>query len=136
MPEIDFIHTQLRVEDRRTLGQKARDCATLGAVLAVITALFLFGLAIESSRYLVLYLVFAAVLFFGWQRFAALDAWFKGLLRRNKIFAGVFLAALLVCYPLIFRHDAYLIHMGALAGIFVIMALGLNITLGLSLIHI
>lgn len=132
MPEIDFIQTQLRVEDRRSLGQKARDCAMLGAVLAVITGLFLFGLAIESSRYLVLYLVFAAVLFFGWQRFAALDAWFKGLLRRNKIFAGVFLAALLICYPLIFRHDAYLIHMGALAGIFVIMALGLNITLGFA----
>jgi branched-chain amino acid transport system permease protein len=132
MPEIDFIQTQLRQEDRRTLAEKVRECAVLGAVLAVVSALFLYGLAIEKSVYLVAYLVFAGLLFFGWQRYEALDSWFKGLLRRNRTFAGVFLAVLLFSYPLIFIRDAYLIHLGALAGIFVIAALGLNITLGLA----
>ncbi len=132
MPEIDFIQTQLRQEDRRSLGERIRDWAMLGAVLTIIAALFLFGLTIESSHYVMLYLAFAAALLFGWQRHKTLDSWFKNLLRQNRTFAGTFLVLLLLAYPLIFIHDPYLIHMGALAGIFVIMALGLNITLGLA----
>ena len=132
MPEIDFIRTQFHQEDQRAFSEKARDCAVLGVVLAVFTALLLFGLVIESSRYLMLYLAFAAALLFGWQRHKALDSWFKNLLRRNVNFAVVFLVLILLSYPFIFIHDAYLIHLAALAGIYVVIALGLNITLGLA----
>lgn len=132
MPEIDFIETQIRRTDRRGAGDRIRECAILGAVLAMIAALFLVGLAIEKSYYLLAYLLFAAALFFGWQRHKRLDSWFKELLRRNRAFAGAFLIALLIAYPAIFIHDPYLIHLGALVGIFVVTALGLNITLGLA----
>ena len=132
MPEIDFIRSQFRQEDRRSISERTRDCTVLGAVLAVFAALMLFGLVIDNSRYLALYLAFAAALIIGWQRHKELDSWFKNLLRQNTSFAVAFLVLLLLSYPFIFKSDAYLIHLAALAGIFVIVALGLNITLGLA----
>lgn len=132
MPEIDFIRTQFHQEDRRSLSEKARDCSVLGAVLTVITVLLLFGLIIESSRFLMIYLVGAVALLIGWQRHKELDSWFKNLLRRNMNFAFAFLTVVLLSYPFIFINDAYLIHLAALAGIYVVIALGLNITLGLA----
>jgi len=132
MPEVDFIRAQFRPEDRRTVADKARECAVLGGVLAVFIGLLLFGLLIERSLHLALYLAFGAVLLIGWQRHQTLDSWFRNLLRRNTNFALAFLIVFLLGYPFIFMGDAYLIHLAALAGIFVVIALGLNISLGLA----
>ncbi len=55
MPELDFVQTQIRIEDTRTAGEKVRDAAVLGLVLSCGYALVLFGLVIEDVWFLIGY---------------------------------------------------------------------------------
>lgn len=48
----------------------------------------------------------------------------------NRVFTYTGIAVLVIAYPLLGFSNAYLIHVGAMAGICVILALGLNMTLG------
>lgn len=130
MPEVDFIDTQIAAEDTRSLAEKARDCVLVGAVEALFFTAFLIALVLEGPVLVTGYLALMGFAAYGWTRFDRLDRWFKHLLRRNKRFAIVFLAFLLVLFPFVFLDNPYIIHLGALAAIFAIMALGLNITLG------
>lgn len=130
MPEVDFIDTQIAAEDTRGLAEKARDCVLVGAVEALFFTAFLIALVLEGPVLVTGYLALMGFAAYGWTRFDRLDRWFKHLLRRNKRFAIVFLAFLLVLFPFVFLDNPYIIHLGALAAIFAIMALGLNITLG------
>ncbi len=130
MPEVDFIDTQIAAEDTRSLARKARDCVLVGAVEGLFFTAFLIALVIEGAVLVTGYLALMGLAAYGWTRFDRLDRWFKHLLRGNKRFAIVFLAFLLVLFPFVFLDNPYVIHLGALAAIFAIMALGLNITLG------
>lgn len=130
MPEVDFIDTQIAAEDTRSLAEKARDCVLVGAVEVLFFTAFLIALVLEGPVLVTGYLALMGFAAYGWTRFDRLDRWFKHLLRRNKRFAIVFLAFLLVLFPFVFLDNPYIIHLGALAAIFAIMALGLNITLG------
>lgn len=132
MPELDFIQTQVLAEDTRTRGEKVRDRAVLALSLVLAYAVFLLGLAIKDAWLLVGYLVLVAAVVYLLRRQKTLRAWFRSLFRANARFASVFISILLILYPIIFREDPYLIHLGALSAIFVIMALGLNITLGFA----
>lgn len=132
MPELDFVATQIAKADARTPAQMAIDRFLLGATLLAFYALFLFGLAIGNARLLIAYLAAMAAGFFVWGRLKSARAWLEHRLAKDRNFAMTLLALMLVAYPLIFIGDAYLIHVATLAGIFVIMALGLNITLGFA----
>lgn len=132
MPELDFIDTQVAKADTRTPAQRWRDRAILAGAFAAIFAVFLVGLSIESAALLVGYiaLVSAAVYLVG--RVRTVDATFRRLVAQDRAFAFLVIALLAVSYPMVLSGDPYLVHLGALAGIFVIMALGLNITLGFA----
>lgn len=132
MPEVDFVETQVAEADERTLGRRLRDGLVLTLVALGFYAIFLTGLAIPSASLLIGYMVIVAFGFFLWQRTPSIDRAYKALLARNRTVAIALLVLMLVAYPVIFAGDAYLIHLGALAAIFVIMALGLNITLGFA----
>lgn len=132
MPEIDFIDTQIAARDTRTGLQRWRDRGSLAAAFLAIFAIFLMGLAIESAMLLVGYMaaVTVAVVLLG--RFRDVGETLRGLMAQDRTYAFFVIAALAIAYPIILSGDPYLIHLGALAGIFVIMALGLNITLGFA----
>ena len=132
MPELDFINMQILEEDKRTTTQKLNNCVALGSCLLVLYSLFMIGLALENAWLLISYIFLLAAAAYGWRRLPSADAWFKNLYKENKAFSFIFISLLLISYPFVFVHNPYLIHMGALCGIFVIMALGLNITLGFA----
>lgn len=130
MPEVDFIHGQIAKEDERSRAEKLRDWMAFGSLEIILYGALLVGLVIENVGLLVGYLALVTVIIYGVTRAQRFDQWFRQTLRRNKTFALVLLALLLLSYPFVFLHNPYLIHLGALAAIFVIMALGLNISLG------
>ncbi len=129
MPETDFIGTPFAAKGP---GRKdrLRDGAIIGAVLLGVGALFIIGMAIE--RVAVFIGLVAAVIVAGlfYRRTPRLKLLVTRAFRDNRSTALAFLVVLLAAYPLVLRHDPYLIHIGALAAIYVVMALGLNITLG------
>jgi branched-chain amino acid transport system permease protein len=132
VPELDFAHTQLATIDARSLAAKVRDRTLLALTLLSFYALFLIGLAIGEARWLITYLAAIGVGFVLWARLHGPRRWLERRLAEDAAFAMVLLALMLAAYPFIFISDAYLIHVGTLAGVFVIMALGLNITLGFA----
>lgn len=132
MPEIDFLDTQTASDDSRDAARRVRDMAGLAGVLAGVYAACLVGLVIENPLVLVAYLAGVTVVIVAVRRIAAFAAWLRQALSQHRRFAWGLVVAMLAAYPMIFVDDPYLIHIGALAGIFAVMALGLNITLGLA----
>jgi branched-chain amino acid transport system permease protein len=130
VPEIDFIDTQITRADTRTLVEKVKDRLVLGGCQSFLFGVFLIGLTLEDAVLVAGFLTLVVIAAIGWGRFPRLNQWARQLLENNKRFAITFLTLLLVLYPFIFLDNPYLIHLGALAAIFAIMALGLNITLG------
>ncbi len=130
MPEVDFIDTQVAREDTRTLAEKTKDRLVLGGCQVALFAAFLVGLALEDVILVTGFLLLTVAGAIGWGRMPKLNRRARELMAKDKRFAVFILTALLVLFPFIFLDNPYLIHLGALAAIFAIMALGLNITLG------
>jgi len=130
VPEIDFATSQLAKEDARNLTQKIGERALLGLVFISLFAVFLVGLSIENAFLLIGYMAVVTVAIIFARRSPKVDAKFQTMLSRDRKFSLVVIALLAVSYPVLLSGNPYLIHVGAIAGIFVIMALGLNITLG------
>ena len=130
MPEVDFIDTQVARGDTRTLAEKTRDRLVLGGCQVALFAAFLVGLALEDVILVTGFLLLTVAGAVGWGRMPKLNRRARELMAKDKRFAVFVLTALLVLFPFIFLDNPYLIHLGALAAIFAIMALGLNITLG------
>lgn len=130
MPEVDFIDTQVAREDTRTLAEKIKDRLVLGGCQVALFAAFLVGLALEDVILVTGFLLLTVAGAIGWGRMPKLNRRARELMAKDKRFAVFVLTALLVLFPFIFLDNPYLIHLGALAAIFAIMALGLNITLG------
>ena len=130
MPEVDFIDTQVAREDTRTLAEKTRDRLVLGGCQMALFAAFLVGLALEDAILVTGFLLLTVAGAIGWGRMPKLNRRARELMAKDKRFALFVLTALLVLFPFIFLDNPYLIHLGALAAIFAIMALGLNISLG------
>ena len=130
MPEVDFIDTQVAREDTRTLAEKTRDRLVLGGCQVMLFAAFLVGLALEDVILVTGFLLLTVAGAIGWGRMPKLNRRARELMAKDKRFAVFVLTALLVLFPFIFLDNPYLIHLGALAAIFAIMALGLNISLG------
>ena len=130
MPEVDFIETQVAREDTRTPGEKVRDRLALGGCQAALFAVFMVGLALEDTVLVTGFLLLIVAGAVGWGRLPRLNRWAGERITKDKRFAQLVLVALLAGFPFFFLDNPYLIHLGALAAIFAIMALGLNITLG------
>ena len=130
MPEVDFIETQVAREDTRSLAEKVRDRLALGGSQAALFAAFMVGLALEDTILVTGFLLLIVAGAVGWGRLPRLNRWAGERIAKDKRFAQLVLVALLAGFPFFFLDNPYLIHLGALAAIFAIMALGLNITLG------
>lgn len=130
MPEVDFIETQVAREDTRSPGEKVRDRLALGGCQAALFAVFMVGLALEDTVLVTGFLLLIVAGAVGWGRLPKLNRWAGERITKDKRFAQLVLVALLAGFPFFFFDNPYLIHLGALAAIFAIMALGLNITLG------
>jgi len=130
VPEVDFIETQVAREDTRSPGEKVRDRLALGGCQAALFAVFMVGLALEDTVLVTGFLLLIVAGAVGWGRLPKLNRWAGERITKDKRFAQLVLVALLAGFPFFFFDNPYLIHLGALAAIFAIMALGLNITLG------
>lgn len=101
------------------------------SLLVVLFALAIIGLRITQTGLILGYVGGIVVLGFGWfllvRRFPALS---DALVReRPMLVSGTLLCAFI--YPF-FATDPYQIHVMAMAGIFALMALGLNVTIGFA----
>jgi branched-chain amino acid transport system permease protein len=129
MPESDFIRAQVTAK-RPDRQKRLRDSAIIGAVLLGLGAFFVIGMAIERLPIFIGFISAIIVLGVLYSRTPKLGILVTEAFRDNRSTALAFLVVLLAAYPLVLSRDPYLIHIGALAAIYVIMALGLNITLG------
>jgi len=130
MPETDFISAQLAdnsAADRRNI---LYDSIIIGAVLIALGALFVIGMSVERLAIFAGFVAGIAALGVFYARATKLRHVIIGAFSAHPTLAVVLLVVLLAAYPLALSRDPDLIHIGALAAIYVVMALGLNITLG------
>lgn len=130
MPEADFIGAQISGNGAQNAPERLRDFGIIGGVLLSVAVLFIVGMTIEQ---LPLFIAFAAAIilisvFYRWV--PSFGSRIGDAFRGHPRIAIVFLLLLLAAYPFVLSHNPYLIQIGALAAIYVVMALGLNITLG------
>ncbi len=131
MPENDFISAQLVVEPV-PWRRKARQALVAAGATVVLFALIIFGLTIESLPLFVAFIVGMIALGIAYRQAPGVQAKLADAFRESQASAIVMLIVLLAAYPLVLSHNPYLTHIGALCAIYVIMALGLNITLGFA----
>jgi branched-chain amino acid transport system permease protein len=129
MPESDFIGTQTAsaAADRM---QQIRQTAIALAIEAGLFALLLFGLVIQRLDFFIAFVAAVIVLGILYGRAPVLRERVSAAFRNSRGACIALLLLMLAAYPIILSGNPYLIHIGALSGIYVIMALGLNITLG------
>jgi ABC-type branched-subunit amino acid transport system permease subunit len=129
MPESDFVVAQ--IEAGGTSGaQKTRNQVLAAAIEIGLMALFMFGLVIEQLWFFIAFLAAVVALGVLYGRRPRLRARIVQAFDDSRVTSAALLLVLLAAYPIIFSNNPYLVHIGALAAIYVIMALGLNITLG------
>jgi branched-chain amino acid transport system permease protein len=131
MPESDFISAQLALEPV-PWRRKARQALAAAGTTVVLFALLIFGLTIESLPLFVAFIVGMIALGIAYRQMPGIQAKIADAFRESQPCAIAMLIVLLAAYPLILSHNPYLTHVGALCAIYVIMALGLNITLGFA----
>ena len=131
MPENDFIGAQLAsgAADRQ---QKFRHRLLTAAIMIGMFAFLIAGLVIEKLPLFIGFVLALALLVFLYQRTPSLKSRVMEAFHDSRGIAITLLVLLLAAYPIILSKDPYLIHIGALSAIYVIMALGLNITLGFA----
>lgn len=132
MPEIDFVQTQLASSENRSPAARWRDRTLLAAAFTAVFAIFLIGMSIESVFLVMGYILVVTAGIYGAGRMPAVQHKARAVVAKDRPFAFAVVGGLALLYPVILSGDPYLIHLGALAAIFVIMALGLNITLGFA----
>jgi ABC-type branched-subunit amino acid transport system permease subunit len=131
MPESDFISTQFTPRSAAGRRKAGQALITAGTMVALF-ALLIFGLVIERLSLFVAFIVAMIALGIAYQRTPWIRPRLEEAFRTSRTSTVALLILLLLAYPLILSRDPYLIHIGALCAIYVIMALGLNITLGFA----
>lgn len=94
--------------------------------------LILIGLGIEKSSLFASFIFGCIVLVFILNKLKPLKEKVKKIFQRNSLMVYFCIVLLALVYPIFQISNPYLIHLGAIAGIYAIMALGLNITLGFT----
>ena len=132
MPELDFFNTQLARQADRSFAERLKDRGLLTAIFLAFFALFVIGLAIESATLLICYIAAVAFGVYLVSRFKDSSGRFQDLVQSDRNYTFLLVFVLAVAFPMVFSSDPYVIHIATLACIYVIMALGLNITLGFA----
>lgn len=128
MPEEDFAGSQVLSvpgQSQKTWNPLLVIGTTLG-----LYALFIAGLVIQRVSWFVAFVAAVILIAIGYQRQARIKERVSHAFRENRGLAIALFVSLLAAYPFILRGDPYLLQIAALAAIYAIMALGLNITLG------
>lgn len=128
MPENDFSSSQIAEPSHGT--SKQWDTVIVAAVLLGLSALLLLGMLVEQLAIFLCLIVAVVALAIIYSRASKIRAAVTQAFQNKRTFATLFIVLLLASYPVLLRGNPYLIHIGALAAIYTIMALGLNITLG------
>ncbi len=107
---------------------------SVGVTLAVLLlgfALITVGMRLSNAAYVSGYYLGVGVLAACWGRIAPRLAFVTGCLRRERVvlLAGAAIGA--VAFPML-TSDPYQLHVLALAGLFALMAVGLNVTTGFA----
>ena len=131
MPENDFIAAQSSTETTNR-QKKLRRWLLTAAMMIGLYALLIAGLVIERLPLFITFVIAVAALGVLYQRTPSLQRRIVEAFQDSRCVAITLLILLLVAYPIILSGDPYLVHIGALSAIYVIMALGLNITLGFA----
>jgi branched-chain amino acid transport system permease protein len=131
MPESDFATAQLAVEPAEGRHKVVDALLAVGTTIALF-ALVILALTIETLWVFIAFIVAMAALGFLYQRSRGIKHRLQEAFRLSRAWLVAVLIVLLAIYPVILGGNPYLIHIGALCAIYVVMALGLNITLGFA----
>lgn len=132
MGELDFQQRQVLADADRTVAERIREAVLLGVVLLGLYVVVLWGLRIARPGMFLAFLVLAAGAIWAGSRARTIREWVWGLAARNPRTVNAYLALGALLFPVVTQDNQYLIYVGTLAGIFALMALGLNITLGFA----
>jgi branched-chain amino acid transport system permease protein len=128
MPENDFSNSQITQPSHGK--SETRDTAIVAIALLGVGALLLLGMLVEQLAIFLCLIAAGIALAIIYSRAPKIQAVVTRAFQNKRTFATVLIVLLLASYPVLLRNNPYLIHIGALAAIYAIMALGLNITLG------
>lgn len=129
MPENDFMGAQGTAEAPKR-RQKVRHALLTASIMIGLFGLLIISLIIERLALFIGFFAAMILLAVVYQRLPSLKNRVTGAFRDSRGTAITLLIVLLAAYPIVLSGDPYLIHIAALSAIYVIMALGLNITLG------
>ena len=132
MAEVDYARQQLQGQERRSTARVLADRAWIFTGTAVVYGLVLLGLSVEQTLHFVLLLGGMVVAAYGWSRIAILRGRTAELVQRELTFLWACVIVGVLGYPVLLRGNPYLIHVAVLAGIYGLMAVGLNFTLGFA----
>lgn len=132
MAEIDYERRQLLAEAARPMAKVVVDRAVIVIGVAGLYGLVLVGLSIERVLYFVALFAGIAVLTYGGMRIQTLKEQSHGMICRNRGFTKICMIGGVLVIPFVVRENPYLIHVGTIAGIFALMAVGLNFVAGLA----
>ncbi len=132
MAEADYALQQVKRGTGRSAARVLVDRTMILAGTALAYGLVLLGLSIEQTARFVMFLLALAAVVYGWMRFPVLGARSAELVARDRRFVCACAIAAVLAYPILLRANPYLIHVAAVAGIYALMAVGLNFTLGFA----
>jgi branched-chain amino acid transport system permease protein len=130
MPEKDFVGSQ--VAEVRDRSRRLVDGIIACVVVIGLYGILIGGLVIQQFWIFITYFVAAIGLgiLFRYRRMSRIKGRIAEAIHGSNRTAIIVLILAIVSYPVVLRSNPYLIQIGALSAIYVIMALGLNITLG------
>ena len=96
----------------------------------VLAAVFVLFLRTEGAISTILFLIVIGVCWYLFDRFETLQKFLVTHFLRDQRFAILFALIILICIPFFLRDAPYLIHLCLTAGIYVMLATGLNYQLG------
>ena len=133
-----ILRSRVRLAPETLSGFAGHEVATRGrsvagalVVLLAGFALVVVGMRINDARYVATYYSVLGVLAATWSRIAPHVAFLVRAVRRERVLMRVGIVGCAAMFPL-FTNDAYQLHMLALAGLFALMAIGLNVTTGFA----
>jgi len=96
----------------------------------IIFYMFINFLSSEGIDYRLFLLILPIIAFFVLQRYQKITNFVKEAHSQCNSFSIIFMILLLVSIPFLFKGNSYLLHICIMCGLYLIMALGLNIQLG------
>ncbi len=132
MAEVDYAAKQATVPGRGSAGRVTAARAVILIGTAMLYGLVLFGLSLDQTLHFVLFACVMGAGVYGWTRVPVLRTRAAALLAQEAGFARLCVIVAILAYPIVLRGNPYLIHVAFLAGVFALMAVGLNFTLGFA----